>query len=234
MFPQTARSSNFSLWYLPTHLSWRYRRLCLFGTSCFHHRRIFIHQVFMHSQSSHVTVPRIRTLSSAMKFMCNAIVVSKRMHYRKRTTHCRARLTVISVGNVHIYTQSIVFISHIYALTEKTQEPVLELAQRQRRPKPHRKRFHLALDQKIEKWEDGGFRSKPVAQLCCNMAASPTIRERERLQQEFRQCCMVSLKSDKDDHKSAQLIGGMLEVDVFPVQPIGGNPGPAATNDHMN
>jgi hypothetical protein len=45
---------------------------------------------------------------------------------------------------------------------------------------------------------------------------------------------MVSLKSDKDDRKSVQLIGGMLEVDVFPIQPICGTPPPAVTNGRMN
>jgi hypothetical protein len=45
---------------------------------------------------------------------------------------------------------------------------------------------------------------------------------------------MVSLNSDKNDHTSVQLIDGMLEVDTFPVQLIGGTPLSAVTNDRMN
>jgi hypothetical protein len=45
---------------------------------------------------------------------------------------------------------------------------------------------------------------------------------------------MISLKSDKYDQKSVHLIGGMFEVDAFPIHPLGGNPHPAGTSDRMN
>jgi hypothetical protein len=66
------------------------------------------------------------------------------------------------------------------------------------------------------------------------MAAATTVRQQDRLQQDFMQCCMVSLKSDKDEQKSVQLIGGMLEVDAFPVHPISGTPRAAVTEDRIN
>jgi hypothetical protein len=47
--------------------------------------------------------------------------------------------------------------------------------------KPHRNWFQLTLDQKIEKWEDDGFRSKPVAQFCYKIADVTTVKERDRL-----------------------------------------------------
>jgi hypothetical protein len=94
--------------------------------------------------------------------------------------------------------------------------------QRQGQPKPRRNRFQLTLDQQIEKWEDDGFRSKPVTTFCYKMAVSTTVRERDRLQQEFRQCCMVSLKSYKDNQKLVQMIDSMLQVDAFPILPIRG------------
>jgi hypothetical protein len=45
---------------------------------------------------------------------------------------------------------------------------------------------------------------------------------------------MVSLKSDKDDRKSVQLMSAMLKVDAFPIQPIGVTPWSAVTNERMN
>jgi hypothetical protein len=79
----------------------------------------------MNIQSSHVILPRTKSVSSATKFMRNAIIVSQRMRYRKRKTHRQVRWTVIRFGDVRIYTQSIVFISYISTRTEKTHESEL-------------------------------------------------------------------------------------------------------------
>jgi hypothetical protein len=79
------------------------------------------HQVFTNIQSSHVILPRAKILSIDMTFMRNAIVVSQRMRYRKRTYHLQVYWKMISVGDVQIYTQAIVFISYMSARTEKTQ-----------------------------------------------------------------------------------------------------------------
>jgi hypothetical protein len=44
------------------------------------------------------------------------------------------------------------------------------------------------------------------------MGALSNISEQDRLQQEFRQCCAVALKSDKGDQKSAQKVGGLQSM----------------------
>jgi hypothetical protein len=96
-----------------------------------------------------------------------------------------------------------------------------ELTKRQIHPcqlrQPHNR---MTLDQRISKWEGKGFRSEAVARCCYRMAKSSNVGECDHLQQEFRKCRVVSMKSDKDDQKASQKNGGLLEVDAFALHPI--------------
>jgi hypothetical protein len=75
----------------------------------------------------------------------------------------------------------------------------------------------LILEQDLETWKDGGFRSTALAMFLYNMASSDNSADRYRYQQEFCNVASSPLVSDKQEHKVNQSVGGVLKVPTFQV-----------------
>ena len=77
----------------------------------------------------------------------------------------------------------------------------------------------MTLEQRVAAWKKDGFRSAAVANFVHSMAATTSLADRDRLQQEFRTVASDALFSDKDTQR--QLSQETMEtIPSFPVQPV--------------